>query len=208
MKSLKTALFAIASAGIINTSAMAQSATFETEDNTAEDDSGFFIALGVSRIQVDASAEFNDAKLDFDDSDNAYNFRAGYMFTNWIGVEAAYYDFGEFEDSLEDAAEDLGVSNADIDLDLKGYGISLIGNIPLPYFDLYLKGGVVELDGEATASAFGLSISEERDSTEPFAAVGAEFDLGTVNLFAEYSRILDNDDVEVDFATVGIKLEL
>jgi hypothetical protein len=65
----------------------------------------------------------------------------------------------------------------------------------------------VELDGEATASAFGLSISEERDSTEPFAAVGAELDFGMVNLFAEYSRILDNDDVEVDFVSAGVKLE-
>ena len=207
MKSLKTTFLAIASAGILSTSVMAQSGTFELQDNTAEDDSGFFIAFGISRIQAEASAEFNNAKLDFDDSDNAYNFRAGIMFTNWIGVEAAYYDFGEFEDSLEDAVQDLGVPNADVDLDLKGYGISLVGNLPLPYIDLYLKGGVVKLDGEATASAFGLSISDERDSTEPFAAVGAELDFGTVNIFAEYSRILDNDDVEVDFATAGVKLE-
>ena len=207
MKSLMNTFIVIATAGLISTSVLAQSSKFELQDNTAEDDSGFFIALGVSRIQVDASADFNNAKLDFDDSDNAYNFRAGLMFSNWLGVEAAYYDFGEFEDSLEEAARDLGIPNADVDLDLKGYGISLVGNLPLPYIDLYLKGGVVKLDGEATASAFGLSISEERDSTEPFAAVGAELDFGMVNIFAEYSRILDNDDVEVDFATAGIKLE-
>ena len=207
MKSLKRTLFAFLTVGLISNCVSAQSGNYQLQDNTVEDDSGFFIAVGVSRIQADASAEFNDAKLDFDDSDNAYNFRAGVMFTNWIGLEAAYYDFGEFEDSLEDAVADLGISNADVDLDLKGYGISLVGNLPLPYVDLYLKGGVVKLDGEATASAFGLSISDERDSTEPFAAIGAELDFGTVNIFAEYSRILDNDDVEVDFATAGVKLE-
>ena len=83
----------------------------------------------------------------------------------------------------------------------------MVGTIPLPYVDIYVKGGAVKLDGEATASAFGLSISDDRDSTEPFAAVGAELDFGTVNLFAEFSRILDTDDVEVDFATAGVKLE-
>ncbi len=206
MKSLSPTLFAIAAAMLISTTVNAQN-TFELQDNTAEDDSGFYIALGVSRISAEASAEFNNAELDFDDSDNAYNFRAGIMFTNWIGIEAAYYDFGEFEDSLEDAVAELGVDNVDVDLDLKAYGLSLVGNIPLPYVDLYIKGGAVKLDGEATASAFGLSISDETDSTEPFAAVGAELDFGTVNLFAEYSRILDNDDVEVDFATAGVKLE-
>ncbi len=206
MKLVSPTLLAIAAAALISTSAIAQN-TFELQDNTAEDDSGFFIALGVSRIKADASQEFNNARLNFDDSDNAYNFRAGVMFTNWIGLEAAYYDFGEFEDSLQEAVADLGVPNVDVDLDLKAYGLSLIGNIPLPYVDLYLKGGAVRLDGEATASAFGLSISEERDSTEPFAAVGAELDFGMVNIFAEYSRILDNDDVEVDFATAGVKLE-
>ena len=205
MKSLNKFLAAAYLAALIPSISSAQNLALQ--DNTAEDDSGFFIALGVSRIKVDASAEFNDARLDFDDSDNAYNFRAGYMFTNWFGVEAAYYDFGEFEDSLEDAVADLGVPNADVDLDLKGYGLSLIGNLPLKYVDLYLKGGAIRLEGEATASAFGLSISDERDSTEPFAALGAELDFGTVNFFAEYSRILDNDDVEVDFATAGVKLE-
>lgn len=206
MKLVSPALLAIGAAMLISTSASAQN-TFQLQDNTAEDDSGFYIALGVSRINVEASSEFNNATLDFDDSDNAYNFRAGVMFTNWVGLEAAYYDFGEFGDSLENAVAELGVPNADVDLDLKGYGISLVGNLPLPYIDLYLKGGVVKLDGEATASAFGLSVSAEEDSTEPFAAVGAELDFGMVNLFAEYSRIIDNDDVEVDFATAGVKLE-
>ncbi len=207
MKATKLSLFVTVCIALFTTSVSAQTGTYELQDNTVEDDSGFFIALGVSRIQVQASSEFNNAKLDFDDSDNAYNVRAGYMFTNWFGLEAAYYDFGNFADSLEDAVADLGVPNADVDLDLKGYGLSLIGNIPLPYVDLYVKGGAVKLDGKATASAFGLSISDERDSTEPFAAIGAELDFGMVNLFAEYSRILDNDDVEVDFATAGVKLE-
>ena len=206
MKLASSTLFAMAVALLMTTSVSAQN-TYQLQDNTAEDDSGFFIALGVSRINAEASPEFNNATLDFDDSDNAYNFRAGVMFTNWIGLEAAYYDFGEFEDSLEDAVAQLGVPTADVDLDLKGYGISLILNLPLPIIDLYVKGGVVKLDGEATASAFGLSVSAEEDSTEPFAAVGAELDFGTVNLFAEYSRIIDNDDVEVDFATAGVKLE-
>ncbi len=205
MKLMSPTLLAAALAMLVSTSINAQN-TFRLQDNTAEDDSGFFIALGVSRISAEASSEFNNAEFDFNDSDNAYNFRAGIMFTNWIGLEAAYYDFGEYEDTFEDAIADLGV-NADVDLDLKGYGLSLVGNLPLPYLDLYVKGGAVKLEGEATASAFGLSISDERDTTEPFAAVGAELDFGMVNLFAEYSRILDNDDVEVDFATAGVKLE-
>ena len=100
MKLLNNIFFIITVTGLMATSVFAQSG-MELQDNTTEDDSGFYIALGVSRIEAEASGEFNNAKLDFDDSDNAYNFRAGYMFTNWIGVEAAYYDFGEFEDSIE-----------------------------------------------------------------------------------------------------------
>ena len=66
---------------------------------------------------------------------------------------------------------------------------------------------MVKLDGDATVSAFGLSVGTEADSTEPFAAVGAEFDLGSVNFFAEYSRLLDDDEYEINLATAGIKFE-
>jgi len=184
-----------------------QSDSFGFGDDSDEGDKGFYLALGISRISADASPEFDNAKLDFSDSDNAFNYRAGYMFTNWVGVEAGYYDFGEFEDSLEDAANDLGLPNTDVDLDLKGYSLQLVGNVPVSFFDFYVKGGVVRLDGTASASAFGLNYSTSESTTEPFAAIGIELDLGTVNFFGEYSRVMDTDDIEIDLATVGIKLE-
>lgn len=205
MQATKFGKAAIIISTLASTATMAQS--LEMEDKSNEGDKGFYLALGVSRISADASSEFDNVSLDFSDSDNAFNYRAGYMFTNWIGVEAGYYDFGEFEDSLEDAVDNLGISNADVDLDLKGYSLQLVGNIPVSFVDFYVKGGVVRLEGEAKASAFGLSYSTDESTTEPFAAVGIELDLGVVNFFGEYSRVMDTDDIEIDLATAGIKLE-
>jgi len=207
MKSIKKLILSTGAIALLSNPAYAMDNSFRLQDNTAEDDTGFYLGVGVSRVSTDAAQEFDDFDLDFSDTANTLNFRAGYMFSNWFGVEAAYYDFGDLEDTIQDLIAEFTDDQISSNLDLKGYGLSLVGTLPLKYVDLYLKGGAVRLDGEISASANGISASRSEDSTEPFAAVGAEVDFGMINFFGEYSRIIDNDDIEVDFISAGVKFE-
>ncbi|RBP50638.1 porin family protein [Arenicella xantha] len=163
------------------------------------DDTGPYIAASVNR----ASANFEDIRdIDFDDSDNAFGLRAGYMFTDLIGVEVAYLDLGEF------SAPGDGPNNA-IELDADGYSAALVLNLSVvDQLDLYVKAGAFRVNANADSFIAGQRLRFDDEATEPFAAFGAEWDLGTLNLFAEYS-VVDTDisDLSVDIASAGVKLE-
>lgn len=167
---------------------------------------GLYLAAGISRISTETIFDKQTSRFDFDDSDNAFNFRIGYQFNSWFGIEAAAYDLGEFQNNILNTTQELNLSSTDISLDLKGYGLSLVGTVPLNIFNLYGKFGAMRLQGEA--QVLGLNLRANDASTQPFATVGGELKLGKVNFFAEYSKLFQDDIFEVNMATMGIKLGL
>ncbi len=154
-----------------------------------DDGSALYVGLGASLVDID------EAELDFDDSDATADIRVGYMFTNSLGLEIGYQDLGNFSEG-----------NAELDLD--AYSAALVANIPLNNFDLYGKLGANRINGELTIN--GNSIADE-DDTNLFFGGGAELDMGSFNLFTEYTITkFDNDNVDTDIqrVTAGIKIEL
>jgi len=167
-------------------------------------DGGLYVAAGGSHARVDSG--------DFDDSDTALTLRVGYMFNDIVGLEGGYYDLGKFSDSveqLERILRDAAGGRGNVDLDLDGYSLALVLNLPLALFDIYGKIGVFGVDAELTADTPVGRFRRDESAAGPLIAVGGELDLGALNIFAEISRI-DIDEVEVqdlDIASIGIKLE-
>lgn len=154
-----------------------------------DDGSAFYVGVGASLINIE------DSELNFDDSDTSIDIRAGLMLSNSFGLEVGYQDLGNF-------------SEGDADLALDAYSIAAILNLPLKNFDIYGKVGANRINGDLKIA--GRSAADE-DDTNLFFGGGFELDIGTFNLFTEYTVTqFDNDSVDTDIQriTAGIKLEL
>lgn len=90
---------------------------------------------------------------DFAGSDITFNFVAGWMFNQNIGIEVGYIDFGQATDDLglPEACSTFGCSSREWTSELKrdGFQLFLIGNLPLnESVDLYGKLGVISWDAD------------------------------------------------------------
>jgi hypothetical protein len=165
----------------------------------ADDDSGFYIGANINR----ASASFeDDRRIDFDDSDNAYGVKAGFMFTDFIGVELGYIDLGSF------STDDRGVVR-DINLDADGFSAALVLNWSvIDQLDLYGKVGAFRVSANSNSFIGDQLIRADEDATEPFGAFGVEWDLGSFNLFGEVAAIdTDINELGVVVTSAGVKFE-
>lgn len=154
-----------------------------------DDGPAFYIGAGASLTEIDGS------KFEFEDSDSSVDLRMGYMFTKNIGLELGYQDFGSF-------------SEGDADLDLDAYSAALVATLPLDNFDLYGKIGASQINGELKIA--GNSVADE-DAANLFFGGGAEIDMGSLNIFAEYTVTQFDEgqiDTDINRVTVGLKLEL
>ena len=164
-----------------------------------DDDTGPYVGININR----ASASFeDDDNIDFDDSDNAYGVRAGYMFTDYIGVELGYLDLGQFD------TNDRG-QRRDINLDADGFTAALVFNWSvIDQLDLYGKVGAFNISADSNSFIGNQLIQGDDDSTEPYGAFGVEWDLGGFNLFGELSAVdTDINELSVIITSAGIKYE-
>ncbi len=146
--------------------------------------------------------DVNDS--DFEDDNNAYQFRVGTNILPFLGIEAAYNDFGDYGNSF---------ANMDVD----GYSLAAVGRLPItPAFGLYAKAGQLWWDANYDVAGF----NGDSDQDDFFWGVGAELEM-TENLdvvfsYDRYKIDIDNDLTEVanggdyesdlNFASVGVNL--
>ena len=158
----------------------------------ADDDTGFFLGASVNRLSADQK-DVND--VDFDDSDNAFGFKVGYMFTDLLGIEGGYLDLGDYN-----ASNDAG-----IDLNLNAEGFYLVGVLNFSFaenWDAYGKLGAFAFDSNTDFTDF------DESSTELFGGLGIEYDFGTWNIFGEFSKLdTDTNDLSIDILSLGVKYE-
>lgn len=158
----------------------------------ADDDTGFFLGASVNRLSADQK-DVND--VDFDDSDNAFGLKVGYMFTDLLGIEGGYIDLGDYN-----ASNDEG-----IDLNLDAEGFYLVGVLNFSFaenWDAYGKLGAFAFDSNSDFTEF------DESSTELFGGLGIEYDFGTWNIFGEFSKVdTDTNDLSIDIISLGIKYE-
>ncbi len=165
----------------------------------ADDDTGLYLGLGVSRLSADFEDE-ND--VDFDDSDNTASARIGYMFTPQFGVELGYVDLGDYQA--------VGSTSGNrIDIDADAFSLALVVNWTLAdQLDLYVKGAAYNIRANSNSTIAGSRLSRDDDETEAFGAIGVDYDFGGLNLFAEFSKAdTDTNDLSIDIVTAGVKFE-
>ncbi len=170
--------------------ALAISGTTMMFGAAANADEGFFIGAGVAYSQIDEDFRIDDIEdisdINFDDDSYSYNFQAGYRFNNWLSVDAAYWDLGEFE---SDNVGDFGKAK----FESEAWTVGGMVSVPLWILDVYARGGAAfwEADGRQV----------DDDGTDLYYGVGAALNIfRSLDLYAEWVRF----DLETDLDTFGV----
>jgi opacity protein-like surface antigen len=151
-------------------------------------DNGFYLggSIGQANLKVDNLTD-GISTADFDGDDMAWKLIAGFRPLDWLGLEAAYVNFGEPEDTV------LGQK-----LKAEGDGISAfaVGFLPTGPVDLYAKVGLISWDSK-------ISGDFSDDGTDLAYGVGAQFRVLGLSIRAEYEKF-DVSDVDLDMISVGL----
>ena len=151
-------------------------------------DNGFYLGGSVGQANLKIS-DITDgiSTADFDADDTAFKLIAGIRPLDWLGVEAAYVNFGEPEDTV------LGQK-----LKAEGDGISAfaVGFLPTGPVDLFAKVGLISWDSK-------ISGTFDDDGTDLAYGVGAQFRVLGLSIRAEYEKF-DVSDVDLDMISVGL----
>ena len=144
----------------------------------------FYVGGGIYSTSIEADINGNSLEED----DVAPAIFLGWRPIEFVGVEAGYYDFGNFEKA--------GKS-------LEGTAFTLAGllSMELGPVGVYAKGGVA--NNEFEFSSPGTSSSDS--STDPFGGLGLTVDvMDRLYVYAEYLRFAA-DDADIDVAGVGLR---
>jgi OOP family OmpA-OmpF porin len=151
-------------------------------------DNGFYLgaSVGQANLKIDDLTNNTFENDDFDADDMAFKLIAGIRPLDWLGVEAAYVNFGEPEDTV------LGQK-----LKADGDGISAfaVGFLATGPVDLFAKVGLISWDSK-------ISGSFDDDGTDLAYGAGAQFRVLGLSIRAEYEKF-DISDVDLDMISVG-----
>lgn len=152
----------------------------------ASEPTGFYAGAGVGHSMAD--------ELFADDEDLGYQVFGGYQFNPYLGVEAAYTEFGKFN-----LFDNVGY--------FKAYTWSLVAVGTVPFTDKlagYVKGGFHRWDTRVWTTGFGRL---KDDDTDPTYGLGLQYRFtGRVALRAEYSRFKMHN-ADVDLAQVQVRFD-
>ncbi|MBS7457447.1 porin family protein [Coralloluteibacterium stylophorae] len=139
------------------------------------------------------AASYDDDFLDEDDT--SFGVYGGFQFNPYFALEGSYTNFGDIEGSL--TPPDLGTGS----VEPRSFGVAAIGMLPIGnQFSLLASAGLQSW--EANPDDDLEDVVGDRDSTDPFYGVGAQFDFtSNVSLRAQYQRYefgdADNDEVSL-----------
>lgn len=152
-------------------------------------DNGFYLgaSVGQANLKIDNLTNNVFPDDDFDGDDTAYKFIAGIRPLDWLGVEAAYVNFGKPEDTV------VGTK-----LKADGDGISAfaVGFLATGPVDLFAKVGLISWDSKISGAI-------DDNGTDLAYGVGAQFRLLSLSIRAEYEKF-DLSDVDLDMVSVGV----
>lgn len=153
-------------------------------------DNGFYLggSVGQVNLKIDDLTGGVLPNDDFDSDDTAFKLIAGIRPLDWLGVEAAYVNFGKPEDTV------LGEK-----LKADGDGISAfaVGFLPTGPVDLFAKVGIIAWDSKIDGGAF------DDDGSDLAYGVGAQFRVLGLSIRAEYEKF-DISDVDLDMISIGV----
>lgn len=128
----------------------------------ADNPSGFYVGAGWGRFNLNLRGlddVDNAVSAVFHKKDDAWKIFGGYRFNPYLGVEAAYIDFGKPRDRF-----DASGSSGDYRVHLSGFAPYVIGTLPLGPVELFGKVGYYFYDNNITAD-FDQPLQPRVDST-------------------------------------------
>jgi hypothetical protein len=141
-----------------------------------------------------------------DETRNSYKFFLGYEFPVFLGVEAAWVNFGNFNGVITAAGGSTRVG-----YDAKTGTAALTARIPVgPRSTLYAKAGYmywstdVSLTGTATDPHFVVGTDHGHD---PFYGAGLRFNFGKFSVLSEWERYRLRD-VDINAVSAGVRVTL
>lgn len=160
-------------------------------------ESGFYIGGSVGNASVEASdSSFNtDADLTFDESDSGYKLLAGFNFgiiplIN-LAVEGGYVDFGAPEGS---------VGGQQLTYEVTGLNAFGLGGVNLGPVMFFAKVGLISWDADST---FGTTSGSD-SGTDAAYGLGAQFQLLSIGIRAEYERYDVSELESLDLVSLGV----
>ena len=180
--------------------ALASAAITAPSIAAADDDTGFYVGATYNDVEIEYTA---GDRIRFSDGEKTAGYRAGYMFNNTLGIDLGYIDLGTYAES------NVGLLG-DTRLEAEATTLSLVLNLtPTDYLDVYARLGAAKIEQDRSVTVAGAPVNfDPVDDTKPFGAVGIAFDLGAIDLFAEYSKLdTDDNDVDLDIVSAGVKFE-
>jgi opacity protein-like surface antigen len=184
----------------------------------AQEAKGYLAAgLGVSKFDIEAC----NRGLSCDDSDLAWNFRAGYHFFPWLGVEASFLDFGAgtLPGVLLNPPPNTVSIPTDSDVRASGFVASVVGRVPLGPVSLVGRVGWGAITGkfrgnaavqDLTTGAIQYFSAQNRDTSGQLVyGAGLTFDFGkgwVARLDWDRTSAEDgrNPKFDVDMFTAGV----
>lgn len=151
----------------------------------AAEDTGFYVggSVGWAYAEGNPADVIDDEGFDqfgdfnFDDDDFGYKLYAGWQILPILAVEAGYVDFGEIED-------DTPISRTRVTTD--AWDAFVVGNLPLGFFDIFAKVGVVSYDVDYDVDGGSLSFSDDDSGTDPAYGLGAAVEVGSFAVRGEW----------------------
>jgi OOP family OmpA-OmpF porin len=160
----------------------------------ADNPTGPYIGAGIGQFNTKIS-HFEDVDNGIQDisnsDDTAWKIFAGYRFLPYLGVEAAYIDFGKPSDDFSATG-----SNGNYRVKIHGFAPSLIGRVPLGPVELFAKVGEyyynVDTRVDFDAPGPGIHTKHSRNDFLWGGGVSAVV-LSRLELRAEYEKVeIDN----------------
>ena len=156
---------------------------------------GFYLGGAVSHAAV------NETVLE--DTRNAYKFFLGFEFPAFVGVEAAWVDFGEFDDVITSEGGSTRVG-----YDARTATAAVTGRIPIgELVTLYAKTGYMfwSTDISLTGTVTDPNFEEGTDNgSDWFYGGGVRFNFGKLSVLGEWERY-QLSNVDIDAISAGVR---
>jgi OOP family OmpA-OmpF porin len=148
--------------------------------------------LGVSVGQGTLETIEGGSRIDIDDT--AYKLFVGYEFFKFFGLEGAWTDLGEFDETVDGVA-----INAEADY----FSLMAVGNLPIsPRLDLWAKFGVADWETDFSID----DVPGENSGTDTGWGIGATFRFTRrIALRGEWERFDFEETEDVSFGSLGLQ---
>lgn len=180
-------------------------------------------SIGQSNLEVSEQYDYyfnsesaDSGEVEFEADDTAFKIFGGYMFNEYVGIEAGYLDLGDLEDSasIPYYGFDGGESGeTEMKAQITGWTVQVVGQYPIGPVDVFAKAGFIDYDlmVEESFRACDSCAKQYDDWTDEgndwIYGVGASWNVGDFGIRAEWENIEQKHSSVDDLSVISIGFE-